>query len=55
MAGSLTTIIVYVMSQQKIYVNSKIAYKKQTLEHNCVLKPWDVDRDLFCLPMEVTA
>ena len=43
------------MSQQKIYVNRKLAYKKQTLEHNYVIKPCDVGRDLFCLPREVTA
>jgi len=26
------------MSQQKIFAKKKIAYKKQTLEHNCVLQ-----------------
>ena len=26
------------MSQQKIYSNRKIAYKKQSLEHDCVLQ-----------------
>ena len=26
------------MSQQKVYAKRKIAYKKQTLEHNCVLQ-----------------
>jgi len=26
------------MSQQKIYAKRKIAYKKQNLEHNCVLQ-----------------
>ena len=31
-------IILYFMSQQKMYANSKIAYKKQNLEHNCVLQ-----------------
>jgi len=26
------------MSQQKLYAKSNIAYKKQDLEHNCVLQ-----------------
>ena len=33
------------MSQQKIFAKKKIAYKKQTLEHNCVLQEsWTVRR-----------
>ena len=31
-------IILYFMSQQKIYTRRKIVYKKQNLEHNCVLQ-----------------
>ena len=31
-------IILYFMSQQNIYAKMKIAYKKQNLEHNCVLQ-----------------
>ena len=31
-------IILYFISQQKIYAKRKIAYKKQHLEHNCVLQ-----------------
>ena len=31
-------IILYFMSQQKIYTKRKIAYKKQNLEQNCVLQ-----------------
>jgi len=43
------------MSQQNIYAKMKIAYKKQNLEHNCVLQEsWDVGRYIFCLPREVT-
>ena len=30
-------IILYFMSQQKIYTKRKIAYKKQNLEHICIL------------------
>ena len=30
-------IILYFMSQQKIYTKRKIAYKKQNLEHKCAL------------------
>ena len=49
-------IILYFMSQQKKYTKREMAYKKQNLEHNCVLqKPWDVGRDIFCLSREVTA
>ena len=31
-------IILYFISQQKIYAKRKKAYKKQHLEHNCVLQ-----------------
>ena len=55
------------ISQLKIQTKRKIAYKKENLEHNCILQEscktvlpgistsLDVGRDLLCLSMEVTA
>ena len=46
------------MSQLKIYTKRKKAFKKQNLEHNCILqesdKSRDVGRDLFYWSGEIT-